>query len=183
MSDVMDKPKFQIQYKQQGTTEKQAVAAEKKREEAPTSWRLLCEFFVDQRRAPLAFLLLASQRRTEKPIDEIAARLEMDEWELLAALRAAEIRLLRNGAFARRFSEFLEEFDGEERAQAVTVQDGFAMTYEEIGLELGIAWQRAQQIEQEALAKLRKRIEQYLASNGRRLDQKLTAIKNLLEAM
>jgi DNA-directed RNA polymerase specialized sigma24 family protein len=151
----VDTPIFQKQYRQQGTTEKQALAAAERRANAPTPWRLLCDFYLEQDDADFEFLLLTAQRRTAMDVSEVAEALGLDQWEVLALLRAAEIRLKRSRGFAARFTEFLDKFDGGEREQAVTVQDGYAMTYEEIGLELGCAWQRVQQIEQEALAKLR----------------------------
>ncbi len=149
-------PLFAVEYKQQGTTEKRAEQAEKRKEETETPWDRLLAYYESKDRAPLSFLLLASQRRTDMDIGEVGAEVGIDPWEALAAARAAELRL-SGRQFAKRFNEFLDGFDDlEGREQATTVQDGFAMTYEEIGLRLGISWQRVQQIEQGALAKLRK---------------------------
>lgn len=105
--------------------------------------------------ATLPFLLLASQRLTELPIDWIAGCLKLDEWDALEALADAEKRLNTDQLFADAFQEFFDSYRGDERAQAHTVKKFVAMTYEEIGAKIGLSWQRVQQIEKEALEKLR----------------------------
>lgn len=147
---------FAIQFKQQGTTEKQALAAAEKRKNAPTVWRLLCEYFVEQRQPVMGFLFLAGARRVDMTLEQMAKSLELDVWDCLSLYQRAEARLRRQGQYARRFRAFLAGFDAGEREQAATVQECIAKTYEEIALELGCNWQRVQQIEHEALEKLRK---------------------------
>jgi hypothetical protein len=102
----------------------------------------------------LAFLLLASQRRTELTIDTIAKVLGLDEWDTLQMTTEAESRLATDSDFALRFEAFLELMD-ERRKQACTYTN--SMTYEQVGAALDppISWQRVQQIEAKALAKLR----------------------------
>jgi hypothetical protein len=48
----------------------------------------------------LPFLLLASQRVTDLPIDWIARCLQLDEWDALESLTEAEERLRTDAAFA-----------------------------------------------------------------------------------
>lgn len=103
----------------------------------------------------LPFLLLASQRVTHMTIDQVAKCLQLDEWETLEAAAIAESRLATDPDFAATFEAFLDALNGERREQARTVQEHVAMTYEEIAAELGLARQRVQQIEKEALQKLR----------------------------
>lgn len=105
--------------------------------------------------ATLPFLLLASQRVTEMSIDQVADFLQLDEWDMLEATAAAESRLAIDSVFAESFEHFLESLKGNEREQARTVKDHVAMTYQEIGAEMGLCWQRIQQIEKRALRKIR----------------------------
>lgn len=153
---------FQVHHRQQGTTEKQHLVAQERLANTPTLWTRLCDYF-DNVGGLFEYLLLASQRKTNALIDEVAKTWGLDEWAALIALKRAEVKLVDDQEYTRGFKRFLRGFDVylEEtgvatREQAYTVQDGYAMTYEEIGEKLGISWQRVQQIEQEALEKLRK---------------------------
>jgi len=151
----MQKPLFAIEHKFNGTTEKRFEEAQKRVEGTYTEWKRLLDFYQENPRSPISFVLLAAGRRTQADVEEIAEALDLDPWEVVIATQAAEDKLARRPEFAREFSRFLDGFEGDQREQAVTVQDNYAMTYEEIGEKMGIAWQRVQQIEQEALAKLR----------------------------
>lgn len=105
--------------------------------------------------ATLPFLLLASQRCTDLTIDQVAECLQLDEWDTLEAAATAESRLATDPVFAATFEHFFDSLNGGEREQARTVKENVAMTYEEIAAELGLCWQRVQQIEKRALSKLR----------------------------
>lgn len=104
--------------------------------------------------ATLPFLLLASQRLTEMPIDKIAQCLKLDEWDMLEVAATAESRLATDPEFAATFEQFLDAASAE-RAQAYTVKQSVEMTFEEIAAELGICRQRVQQHYERALEKLR----------------------------
>lgn len=153
---------FKTYHAQQGTTDLQAQAAKERAATTPTLWTMLCDY-AEESGERFAYLLLAAQRKTNAMIDEVAAAWGLDEWEALAALKDSELRLVDDREFTRGFKKFLRGFDlyledlgVGTREQAFTVADGYAMTYEEIGEKLGISWQRVQQIEQEALEKIRK---------------------------
>lgn len=103
----------------------------------------------------LPFLLLASQRLTDLPIDWVAKCLKLSEWDALEKILDTEKRLAEDQDFSDQFQEFLDSYRPPDRAQACTVQKSVAMTYEEIAPVIGVCWQRVQQIEKEALAKLR----------------------------
>lgn len=101
----------------------------------------------------LEWLYLASQRATDLDISEVAKLLGLDEWDAASTLLDAEQRLAADQDYAVAFTEFLDSLD--DRREQSRAYDR-AMTYEEIGNELGLSWQRVQQIEAKALAKLRK---------------------------
>ncbi len=103
----------------------------------------------------LPFLLLASQRVTDLPVDWVAKCLKLDEWDALEKIAETERRLAEDQGFAEKFQEFLNSYEAQERAQAYTVKRAVEMTYEQIAAEMGLCWQRIQQIEKEALEKLR----------------------------
>lgn len=101
----------------------------------------------------LPLLLVASQRRTALTIDQVAKILDLDEWDALSLAVKAEGRLAADPDFALALESLLSDFDGEQRAQSSTYDH--AMTYEEVAAEMGISWQRVQQIEKRAFRKLR----------------------------
>jgi len=165
MEDVI----FKTDLKQLGTTEAKYLAQIERHNHTPTAFTRLCDYFVSLDRPAMAFLYLATQRRTNATLDEFALYLQRPVTDVAADLRAYGQRLAGSSGFARDFQKFLFGFDmyleelkasGEEdavasREQADDYGDSFEMTYEEIGARMGLSWQRVQQLEQSALVKLR----------------------------
>lgn len=178
----MDNVIFKTDLKQLGTTEAKYLAQIERHNHTHTPFTRLCDYFLTMERPIMAMLYLATQRRTNTTTEELALYLDRPDDAVEADMHTYGRRLANSPGFARDFQKFLAGFDlyledlkwhGQEEAVASREQaddygDNFEMTYEEIGARMGLSWQRVQQLEQSALAKLRDNPEALAALRGAR---------------